>query len=111
MDSNCSVNSPLFILYLGKAWVYRYMLKDIFPFLYGSLTIQKNRLSLTDEDASEYKTFETMTSTEGNQKDSKIMLCIFHAILKHFKEHIRPTLPKNGLLLSEKGRQYGMVKQ
>jgi hypothetical protein len=37
------------------------------------------------------------------------MLCTFHAIWKHFKEHIRPTLPKKGMLLTEKGREYGKL--
>lgn len=92
---------------LGKSWVYRYIFKDIFPFLYGSETIQRNRLALTDEDASEYRTFETMTSRVPEYKRSKIMLCTFHAIWKYFKEIIRPTLPKKGVMLSETGRQYG----
>lgn len=92
---------------LGKSWVYRYIFKDIFPFLYGSETIQRNRLALTDEDASEYRTFETMTSRVPEYKRSKIMLCTFHAIWKYFKENIRPTLPKKGVMLSEMGRQYG----
>ena len=35
------------------------------------------------------------------------MLCTFHAIWKYFKENIRPTLPKKGVMLSETGRQYG----
>jgi len=35
------------------------------------------------------------------------MLCTFHAIWKYFKENIRPTLPKEGVMLSETGRQYG----
>ena len=92
---------------LGKSWVYRYIFKDIFPFLYGSETILRNRLALTDEDASEYRTFETMTSRVPEYKRSKIMLCTFHAIWKYFKENIRPTLPKKGVMLSETGRQYG----
>ena len=93
----------------GKSWVYRYIFKDIFPFLYGTQTIQRNRLALTDEDASEYKTFESITTKEQNYKKSRVMLCTFHAIWKHFKEHIRPTLPKKGMLLTEKGREYGKL--
>jgi len=95
-------------VFLGKSWVYRYIFKDIFPFLYGSKTIQRNRLALTDEDASEYKTFETMTSRVNDYKKSKIMLCTFHAIWKYFKENIRPFLPKKGVMLSDMGRKYGM---
>ena len=92
---------------VGKSWVYRYIFKDIFPFLYGSETIQRNRLGLTDKDASEYRTYETMTSRVHDYKKSKIMLCSFHAIWKYFKENIRPTLPKEGIMLSDTGRQYG----
>ena len=101
----------IFVLTIGKSWVYRYIFKDVFPFLYGSETILRNRLALTDEDASEYRTFETMTSRVQEYKKSRIMLCTFHAIWKYFKEHIRPTLPKEGVLLSKKGRQYGKTLQ
>ena len=78
-----------------------------FPYLYGSQTIQRNQLALTDEDTSEYRMFEMITSMVPNYKQSKVMLCTFHAIWKYFKEHIRPTLPKEGILLSETGRKCG----
>jgi hypothetical protein len=84
-----------------------YIFQDIFPFIYGSQTIKRNRLRLTYEDALEYRTFESITSKEHAYKNSKGMLCTFHAIYKHFKEHIRPMLPKNGMMLTEKGHEYG----
>ena len=87
--------------------MYRYIFKDVFPYLYGQTTIQRNRLTLTDEDSAEYKTFESLTVSDNNYKKSKVMLCTFHAIWKQFKEHIRPTLPKNGIMLSPLGREYG----
>jgi len=71
------------------------------------LTIQRNRLALPNEDVSEYRTFETIASKEHDYKNNTVMLCTFHAIWKRFKEHIRPTLPKKGMMLTEKGRQYG----
>ena len=89
--------------------MYRYIFKDVFPYIYGKTTIQSDRLTLTDEDASEYQTFESLTVTDNNYKKSKVMLCTFHAIWKHFKEHIRPTLPKNGIMLSPLGREYGKL--
>ena len=64
-------------------------------------------LSLTDEDASEYKTFEAITSLLSDYRNNKVMLCTFHAIWKYFKLHIRPSLPKQGLILSKSGCHYG----
>ena len=94
--------------YSGKAWVFRYITRSIFPELFGTVTVQRNRLGLTDEDPSEYRTFETNTVVDDNYKHSKVMLCTFHAIWKPFKENIRPQLPKDsgGLLLSAIGRKY-----
>jgi hypothetical protein len=91
----------------GKSWGYRYVFKDMFPYLYGKTTIQRNRLSLTDEDASEYKTFEALTFKGTIYEKSKVMLCTFHVIWKQFKEYIPPTLPKDCLLLSQNGRESG----
>ena len=71
----------------GKYLMYQYIFKDIFPFLYGKTMIQRNRLTLTDEDALEFKTFETMTLKVTNYMNSTVMLCIFNAIWKHFKEN------------------------
>ena len=93
----------------GKAWVFRYITSSIFPELYGDVTIQRNRLGLTDEDPSEYRTFETNTKVDDNYIHSEVMLCTFHAIWKPFKETIRPRLPKesDGILLSSIGKSYG----
>lgn len=93
----------------GKAWVFRYITRSIFPELFDDVTIQRNRLGLTDEDPSEYRTFEANTKVDHNYIRSKVMLCTFHAIWKPFKETIRPRLPKegNGVLLSSIGKSYG----
>jgi hypothetical protein len=93
----------------GKAWVFRYITRSIFLELFGTVTVQHNRLCLTDEDPSEYRTFETNTVVDDNYKRSKVMLCTFDAIWKPFKENIRPRLPKDsgGLLLSAIARKYG----
>ena len=57
--------------------MYKYIFKDVFPFLYGSQTAQRNRLALIDSDASECKTFEAITSLVSDYKKSKVMLCTF----------------------------------
>jgi hypothetical protein len=91
----------------GKNWVFRYIFKYIFPQFYGEITVRRNRLELTDEDPAEYKTFENITKIDDNYNKSRIMLCVFHAIWKPFKENIRPLLPKKGKLLTTVG--YDMV--
>ena len=45
----------------------------MFPFLFGKTVIQRNRLTLTDEDALEYKTSETMTVKEIDYKNSRVL--------------------------------------
>ena len=93
----------------GKAWVFRYITQSIFPKLFGDVTVQRNRLGLTDEDPLEYRTFEANTKSDKNYQQSKVMLCTFHTIWKPFKETIRPRLPKKsgGVLLSTIGKSYG----
>ena len=93
----------------GKAWVFCYITHSIFPELFGGVTIQRNRLGLTDEDPSEYRTFEANTKVDNNYLRSKVILCTFHEIWKPFKETIRPRLPKerSGVLLSTIGKSYG----
>jgi len=48
--------------------VYRYIFINIVPFLYRSCTIQQNRLTLTYQDESKYKTFEAMSEKEFNYR-------------------------------------------
>ena len=97
------------MLLSGKAWVFCYITRSIFPTLFGEITVQRNRLGLTDEDPSEYRTFDANTKSDKNYQHSKAMLCTFHAIWKPFKETIRPRLPKKscGVLLSNLGKSYG----
>ena len=91
----------------GKAWVFHTIYQHAFRFLYGDVTISRNRLALTDEDQSEYGSFENCIKSMEIYKDSLLMLCTFHAIWKPFKERIYPLLPYENGKLSPKGRLYG----
>jgi hypothetical protein len=73
-----------------------------FPQIFSNVTLKRIHRGLTDEDPSEYKTFESYTQIDNNYHQSKIMLCIFHGIWKPFKENIHSWLPKDhgGILLS-----------
>ncbi len=95
----------------GKAWVFHYITCMIFPQIFGVVTVQQNQLGLTDEDPSEYRTFEANTEVDDNYRCSKVMLCTFHAIWKPFKQNVHSRLPKDccGLLLSTTGRNFGML--
>ena len=91
--------------------MFRYITRYIFPKLFGDVTVQRNRLGLTDKDPSEYRTFEANTKSDKNYQYSKVMLCTFHAIWKPFKETIGPRLPKKsgGVLLTNIGKSYGEI--
>jgi hypothetical protein len=93
----------------GKAWVFMLIFQHAFPFLFGEGTVSMNRLGLTDEDASEYGAFENCIESVAVYKDSKLMICTFHAIWQPFKEGIYPVLPRDtpGGELSDVGRLYG----
>lgn len=97
------------LLFSGKAWVFRYIFKFVFPFFYGHITVQRNRLTLSDEDMSEYKTFESLIELDENFANSRIMLCCFHAIWMPFKANIQGKLPKKGSNLTKAGYDYGGV--
>ena len=87
----------------GKNWVFCYIFKYIFLQFYGEITCRINRLTLTDEDPVEYKTFENITKIHDNYNKSLIMLCMLHAIWKPFKETICSLLPKKEKLLTPVG--------
>lgn len=71
--------------------------------------MQRNRLTLSDEDEAECKTFDNNTKLNKNYLNSKHMLCVFHAIWNYFREQIRTRLPKREgtSLLTDDGRTYG----
>jgi hypothetical protein len=97
-----------YILSIGQAWVYRLVSRYIWPVHFGSVTISRNRLGLTDEERAEYETFERNIALDPNYRNSKLMLCAFHAIWMPFRQTVRPTLPKSsGGNLSKIGREYG----
>ena len=96
----------------GQAWVYRIVIRDIFPIHFGTPTIRRNRLKLTDEDTAEYETIENLIFTELNYADDSVMLCVFHAVWGPFRDRIRKHLPKcpDGTL-NKKGKAYGKYAQ
>ena len=93
---------------IGKAWVFRYVFKYIFPFFYGQITVQRNRLVLTDEEEAEFQTMGSLIKVDQNYINSTSMLCTFHAIWQPYKENIRNKLPRKNQKLTKLGYAYGM---
>lgn len=128
MDVTCSTNrqnKPLFLMvvkdangetHIGnisvlpseKKWVFNEVIRTIFITLYGTETIKRNRLILTDEDSAEYEPVMNAINTTNAYSNSSHMLCVFHALAKKFKEMVYPKLPhdKSGGL-TEIGLKYG----
>ena len=71
--------------YQRKAWGFWYITLSMFPQIFGSITVRRNRLGLTNEDSSECQTFENNTLIDENYHHSKVIFCTFHAIWKPFK--------------------------
>ena len=98
---------PLFLLKRDGSFI-GYI--TIFIILYGSHTISRNRLVLTDDDDAEHGPLDNLIDNNDYYKKTLHMLCIFHAIIMPFKEKIHPKLPKktgNKKELSELGEAYG----
>lgn len=93
---------------IGKAWVFRYVFKYIFPSFYGQITVQRNRLVLTDEEEAEFRTMGSLIKVDQNYINSTSMLCTFHAIWQPYKENIRNKLPRKNQKLTKLGYAYGM---
>ena len=78
--------------------------------LYGKETIKRNRLALTDDDHAEYGPFDSCISTIECYKNSKHMLCVFHALVMNYHSDVYPKLPHTGTknkVLTNTGEAYG----
>jgi hypothetical protein len=88
----------------GQKWVFDTIYKTAFPYLYTCEVCSMNRLVLTDEDKSAYEPFECAIETTNYFKNSKVMLCTFHAIWMAMKTDLYTLLDEieHGGVLSEK---------
>ena len=91
----------------GKRWIFHCIYQHAFLALYGPETCSRNRLSLCDEDNAEYGPFENCIATVDEFKNSRLMLCLFHAIWQVFKKEIFNLLPKKGKVLTSVGKSWG----
>ena len=61
---------------------------------FGKVTISRNRLALFDDDRAEYGPFEHCIQTVPEYSNSRVMLCVFHAVWMPFKKNIYPLITK-----------------
>ena len=110
-DSNgqCFVGN-LTVIPSGQSWVFMKIYRTFFVQLYGYVTISQNRLGLTDEDKCKFGPFQSLIVTDPMFKNSKSMLCIFHAIVQPFHKLIYPLLPattsSGKRRLTKRGKSY-----
>ena len=93
----------------GKKWVFMKIFQISFLELYGVETLRRNRLCLTDEDICEFGPLDNCIATMRAWCLSRHMLCVFHALLKRYKELVYPMLPhtKDRKKLTKIGESYG----
>lgn len=84
----------------SQMWVFLKIYEIFFYELYGAEAISRLRLALTDEDRSEYGSFDNLVATHKCYKHAINMLCTFHAVVKPFHEQVVPLLPA-----TKKGRK------
>jgi hypothetical protein len=93
-------------------WVFYSVFRLAFVELYGKRVCSLNRLVLTDEEDAKYRSFESLIATQDFFKNSKVMLCIFHAIWQPFKRDVyslfsRKSEPGKLFELTEIGNSWG----
>ena len=94
----------------GRRWVYQKIYSHFFLQLYGEVTIGRNRLALTDDDNAEHGPFDNCIETMDCYKNSRHMLCVFHALVMQFHADVYPKLPHKpgqNKELTELGGEYG----
>ena len=77
-----------------RKWVFLKIYQHFFVELYGTATISRNRLALTDNDPSEHGPFDTCKETMDCYRRSKHMLCVFHGVILKYNENVHPLLPR-----------------
>lgn len=101
----------LMIIPSEQRWVFDFIYKHAFTFLYGPITCSRNRLALFDEDTSEYLPFENCIQTRDEYKMSNVMLCTFHAVWGPYKKDVLSKFPRHstssGACLSDNMRLIG----
>ena len=95
----------------GQGWVFTKIYQTFFIYLFGEITISRNRLALTDDDEAEHGPFDNCIQTMDCYKKSKHMLCVFHGVVLAFHADVYPLFPhKPGKSreLTDIGEDYGM---
>jgi hypothetical protein len=87
-SSGDTLPGNLTVIPSAQKWVFHAIYQHVFPHLYSSEVCLRNRLVLTDEDTSQFKPFESLTTTTNIFKLSKVMICTFHGIWMAFKKGI-----------------------
>ena len=77
-----------------RKWVFLKIYQHFFVELYGTATISRNRLALTDNDPSEHGPFDTCKATMDCYRRSKHMLCVFHGVILKYNENVHSLLPR-----------------
>ncbi len=90
--SRTTLPGNLTIVPSEQKWVFQAIYQLVFSHLYSSEMCSKNQLVLTDEDDTEYKSFESVIETVEEFQKSKVMLCTFHGIWMAFKKDLLPLL-------------------
>ena len=91
----------------GQRWVINTLAKSALVFFFGNETVQRNRMTIHDEDISQTGASDDAIATVIEFSKSNMRLCLFHAVWQPFAKLVFKHLPRrssNSKMLSEKGR-------
>lgn len=70
----------------GKRWVFQCIYQYAFIALFGKTTCSRNRLAMFDDDIAEHGPFQSCINSIPEFKNSRVMLCVFHAVWMPFRD-------------------------
>ena len=76
----------------GKRWVFQCIYQYAFTALFGKTTCSRNRLAMFDDDVAEHGPFQSCINTIPEFRNSRVMLCVFHAVWMPFKDILMRTI-------------------
>ena len=83
------------LLPCGQLWAFTKIYRYFFYQLYGSVTLSRLRLALTDDDSASHGSFDAATHAMACYANAKHMPCMFHAEVMKFHDTVYGKLPKS----------------
>ena len=76
-----------------QRWVFMKIYQTFFVYLYGTVTVSRFQLAVTDDDVSAHGPFDCLIKTQSCYTNCVHMLCVFHGLIMMFHTNVYHLLP------------------